>query len=196
MKKKIVIILTSISLSIVMLFTVGAPVMAAKPDKDPTTKVKVILPFEEEGVHDGAAYKICVPEEWNGTLIVYAHGYYADASLKLAIPDPAIAPGFPSIEEKLLEMGYALAGSSYSAAGWAVKEGIQDTIALISYFRDTFGKPKRTILWGCSMGGTIAIDIAEKHAGLIDGVVVESSNGWPSYMCKSSGKMGHIEDIR
>jgi len=186
--KKITIILTSITLSIITLISVGVPVMASNPDKEPITQAYMNLPFLEEGVLEGAAYKIRVPENWNGTLIVYAHGLYADTSLgylALVIPDPMIAPGShggTSIEETLFEMGYALAGSSYSDAGWVVKEGKQDTIALISYFKDTIAKPEQTILWGVSMGGTIAIDIAEKHAGLIDGVVVESSNGVPSTM--------------
>jgi pimeloyl-ACP methyl ester carboxylesterase len=166
--------------------SIGMPVMAAKPDKEPVDKAKVELPYLDEGVHAGAAYKIRVPENWNGKLIVYAHGLWADVTKgypDLVIPNPMIAPGShggTSIEETLIEKGYALAGSSYSAAGWAVKEGIQDILALITYFNGRVGKPKQTILWGFSMGGTIAIDIAEKHAGLIDGVVVESSNGAPT----------------
>ena len=32
-------------------------------------------PVELEGILDGAAYVIRVPADWNGTLLVFAHGY-------------------------------------------------------------------------------------------------------------------------
>ncbi len=127
------------------------------------------LPYEETGEFTNAAYEIRVPEGWNGVLLVYAHGYAFDA------PPPAAAPGEPPINDALedffLSHGYALAGSSYRNGGWAVKEGIQNTLALTNRFNGLIGKPDQTILWGFSMGSLISLDLLEHHTTTFDGAV-------------------------
>ena len=66
------------------------------------------LPVELEGTLNRADYKILVPDPWNGTLLVYAHGYYGK------FPDePDAAPGGEAGEITLLTMGYAVAGTSF-----------------------------------------------------------------------------------
>lgn len=129
----------------------------------------VTLPYDEIGEFTNASYEIRVPEGWNGVLLVYAHGYAFDA------PPAAAAPGDPPIsdflEEYFLSQGYALAGSSYRNGGWAVKEGIQNTLALTNRFNGLIGKPNHTILWGFSMGSLIALDLLEHHTATFDGAV-------------------------
>lgn len=113
-----------------------------------------------EGSLNGADYRIVVPENWNGTLLVYAHGY----------GQPAAAPVAPDgVEELLLADGYALAGSRYRADGWAVKEGLEDTLTLTIYFLQRVGTPERVLVWGTSMGGLITIAAIEKCPWLFDG---------------------------
>ena len=116
------------------------------------------------GTLAGADYEIRVPEDWNGTLLVYAHGYAFDRPDAEAAPDPALA-------EALLAQGYALAGSSYSAGGWAVKEGVADTRTLTQRFNGLVGKPDRTILYGFSMGSLVAYESAERFPGIYDGSI-------------------------
>lgn len=129
----------------------------------------VTFPYNETGVFTNAEYEIRVPENWNGVLLVYAHGYAFDA------PPPAAAPGDPplneALEDFLLRQGYALAGSSYRKGGWAVKEGIQNTLALTNRFNGLFGRPNQTILWGFSMGSLIALELLDQHAPSFDGAV-------------------------
>lgn len=129
----------------------------------------VTLPYNETGVFTNAEYEIRVPVDWNGVLLVYAHGYAFDA------PPPAAAPGDPPIndllEEYFLSQGYALAGSSYRNGGWAVKEGIQNTLALTNRFNGLIGKPDQTILWGFSMGSLISLDLLDLHPATFDGAV-------------------------
>ena len=67
------------------------------------------------GVLDGAPYKIRVPGNWNGVLLLYAHWYY----LGPPPPEAEAAPG--GMEDFLLSHGYALAGSSFRGSGWQVK---------------------------------------------------------------------------
>jgi hypothetical protein len=41
------------------------------------------------GVHKGAGYRVEVPENWNGELILYCHGYRGDG-LELTVSNPRI----------------------------------------------------------------------------------------------------------
>ena len=126
--------------------------------------IPVQLPSDLQGDLNGAAYRIQVPANWNGVLIVYAHGYG-----EIVVP-PANAPLAADVTT-LLAQGYAFAASTFRGTGWTMKEGIQDTVALTSLFRDTFGRPAQTIIWGKSMGGLMALELIEKFPGLFDGAV-------------------------
>lgn len=123
----------------------------------------VSLPVNWMGTIDGAGYNFRVPENWNGTLLVYARGYSLD------IKDPPDAAfGGAQVEDYLLGYGYALAGSSFQASGWAVKEGLHDTLVLTNFFREQVGKPDKVILYGISMGGLITAESIEKFPGIYD----------------------------
>lgn len=115
------------------------------------------------GALNGAPYKIRVPENWNGVLLLYAHWYYMAPPL-----DTEAAP--PGMEDFLLSHGYALAGSAFRGSGWQVKEGTQDLIALAGLFNDLVGKPAKRILVGYSMGSVIALKSAEE-VPLYDGAI-------------------------
>jgi pimeloyl-ACP methyl ester carboxylesterase len=105
----------------------------------------------------GAAYKIEVPANWNGTLALYSHGYVFGAN-----PAPPDA-GDPLTGGFLLQQGYALAGSAYSKQGWALQQAFQDQIALLDFFDQTCGHPARTIAWGHSLGGIITAGLAQLY---------------------------------
>src|SRR6476661_3794069 len=55
----------------------------------------------------GAANRIEVPSNWNGTLLLYSHGYTFGPA------NPAQDAGDPATRAVLLQQGFALAGSSY-----------------------------------------------------------------------------------
>ncbi|HKT37708.1 MAG TPA: hypothetical protein VJR48_05005, partial [Ktedonobacterales bacterium] len=57
------------------------------------------------GSIDGAAYLIQVPENWNGALVLYSHGYVAPGQA-----NPAQDVGDAITGQWLLSNGYALAG--------------------------------------------------------------------------------------
>ena len=110
------------------------------------------------GTLDGANYTIEVPSNWNGTLVLYSHGYVpAFAPLLNPAPD---APD-QLTAAKLLQEGYALLGSSYSQNGWALQQAFHDDIALLNYFEQTCGHPVRTVAWGDSMGGMITAGLVQ-----------------------------------
>ena len=70
---------------------------------------------------DGATFLIEVPSPWNGTLLLYSHGYVVPGS-----PNPAQDVGDPATGAFLLSNGFALAGSSYAHTGWAIEEALPD----------------------------------------------------------------------
>jgi len=112
---------------------------------------------------DGATYLIQVPAVWNGTLLLYSHGYTVPGS-----PNPARDGGDPVTIGVLLQSGYALAGSSYTTTGWAIHEALQDQIALLDLFDSTVGHPARTIAWGQSLGGIITAGLIQRNPARFD----------------------------
>lgn len=112
------------------------------------------------GSIDGAKYKIEVPANWNGTLVLYSHGYVFPGN-----PFVATDVGDPLTGAALLSQGYALAGSSYSAQGWALQQAFHDQIALLDFFDQTCGQPARTIAWGHSLGGIITAGLVQLNPG-------------------------------
>jgi pimeloyl-ACP methyl ester carboxylesterase len=123
----------------------------------------VPLPADLQGAMNGVPYRIRVPANWNGTLLVYAHGYTGQ-------PIPALAL-LPADVTTLLSRGFALAASKFGGTGWNVKEGLQNTANLTAAFREMVGHPQRTIMWGGSMGGLMALGMIEKFPGLYDGAI-------------------------
>jgi pimeloyl-ACP methyl ester carboxylesterase len=144
------------------------------------SKTGASLPFDETGVLGDAAYRIRVPEEWNGTLVVFCHGYRPVIG---GGTEPAIAhrpnyevTGTPGdidteIEEALINEGYALAGSSYSSNGYAVSEAIAETLELTNYFKSKVGSPDKVLLSGFSMGGLIVTKLVEMYPETYDGAL-------------------------
>jgi pimeloyl-ACP methyl ester carboxylesterase len=112
---------------------------------------------------DGATYLIEVPSNWNGTLLLYSHGYVTPGSA-----NPARDVGDPLTRAYLLNSGYALAGSSYASTGWALKEAFVDQMETLRTFSDLNGKPTRTIAWGHSLGGIITAGLLQRFPKSFD----------------------------
>lgn len=74
---------------------------------------------------DGATYLIEVPQNWNGTLLLYTQGY--QFTPLPAFVTGSIGGGDPLLRFYLLTHGYALAGSSASI-GWRVAEAFSEQI--------------------------------------------------------------------
>jgi pimeloyl-ACP methyl ester carboxylesterase len=107
------------------------------------------------GVHSGAGYRIEVPANWNGSLVLYAHGFRG-TGLELTVSNP-------SIRSYLVTHGFAWAASSFAKNGYDVKQGVKDTHALGELFRGLVGPPVRTYVIGHSMGGHITAVAIEQY---------------------------------
>ncbi len=143
------------------------------------------------GTHEGAAYKIEVPERWNGSLVLYAHGYRGYA--------PGLVVDAPYLRTHFIENGYAWAASSYSANGYAVGAGVEDTRKLIALFTDLVGEPERTYLYGSSMGGHITTYLMEHYPADFDGALAEcgavAGAGVLDYFLAWTVVAAHVTDV-
>jgi pimeloyl-ACP methyl ester carboxylesterase len=124
-----------------------------------------------------ADYRIHVPANWNGRLILYAHGYQSPAGPPvLPFEDPIIGGVFEAMRSVVVDqLGYALAYSSSRASGFALKEGVQATQQLRGIFTSRFGAPSHTYLAGHSLGGMVALQLAEQHPTQYDAALVMCS---------------------
>jgi pimeloyl-ACP methyl ester carboxylesterase len=115
------------------------------------------------GVLDGAGFMIEVPKNWNGILVMYAHGYVGAG--------PALRLTTPSVRRYLVENGYAWAASSYTKNYYDVRVGVEDTNKLALNFKKlvndrgrVLDEPTKRYLIGHSMGGHITGAAIEKEA--------------------------------
>ncbi|HEY3735252.1 MAG TPA: hypothetical protein VGL63_15180 [Streptosporangiaceae bacterium] len=107
---------------------------------------------------DGATYLIQAPTNWNGTLFLYSHGYVVPGG-----GNPAQDVGDQLTGSWLLSHGYALAGSSYATAGWALQSALPDQIHTLNTFGQLVGTPTTTIAWGHSLGGMITAGLIQRY---------------------------------
>jgi hypothetical protein len=133
---------------------------------------------------NGAYYAIAIPKEWNGSLVVHAHGG-PDLG---AGSDPERSVGDLERWSVMVDEGYAWAGSSYRRGGYGTRMAAADTENLRRLFVGEFGTPKRTYVHGQSWGGNVAAKVVEtygarKHgpydgALLTNGVLGGGSRGY------------------
>lgn len=173
MKRRLLIVVALLALfsGLTVTSTTSAYAASATPTNDAHFSNKCITPGATDtkyGSLNGANYTIAVPSNWNGTLVLYSHGYvFTSEPLLNPAPDaPDALTG-----AALLQQGYALIGSSYSRNGWALQQAFQDQIALLHYFNQICGQPARTIAWGQSLGGIITAGLVQLHPNLFAGAM-------------------------
>jgi len=109
-----------------------------------------------EGSTDGGALvKIAVPDEWNGGLVIYNHGFALDA----IVPSP---PSLGVLSSLQLSEGYAVAASSYQQNGWALYKTKNDLQNLVALFKANFGEPSEVFVYGGSLGGIVTAQAIEQ----------------------------------
>ncbi|HKE83117.1 MAG TPA: hypothetical protein VKB50_05155, partial [Vicinamibacterales bacterium] len=116
------------------------------------------------GKYEGGVYRIEIPGNWNGDLVLWAHGYVDDggpqgAHLRAGFPSGGQTGTGLTLREHLIARGFAWAASSYRCNGYVPGVGLLDTIALADVFAKTSGgkAPARTYLSGASMGGHVTL---------------------------------------
>lgn len=113
---------------------------------------------------NGAYYRIAIPKDWNGKLVVHAHGGPRSGAPKATDSDEDLERF-----SAMVRAGYAWIGSTYRRGGYGVRMAAEDVDNSRKVFWAAFGKPKRTILHGQSWGGNVAAKASELYALDTDG---------------------------
>lgn len=112
----------------------------------------------------GAAWIAQVPDDWNGDLVVYAHGYRGEGTALTVDPPPEFA--------FLTEEGFAWAASSYRRNSYDPGIGVIDTKNLTRHMQNMLGRDlDETYLTGFSMGGHVTVAAIETYPNLWDGAL-------------------------
>jgi pimeloyl-ACP methyl ester carboxylesterase len=179
--KKTRIISTLSAAALVSMVVVGIPstAQAAGPQCDG----KVPITSCQGATSDSAPYVMQVPVNFNGTLVLYSHGYRPNVPVPAGIPGyggytvtntpqpgPLVGGKDTSVIAYLLGNGYAVAGSGFARQGWNADSAIATDVELIGTFKTQFPSTKHVVAWGESLGGFITQGLAEKYPTLVDAV--------------------------
>jgi pimeloyl-ACP methyl ester carboxylesterase len=139
-------------------YTITLPELAPLPAEGGQTRVVT-------GVHRHAGFALEVPPNWNGQLVMWAHGFRGNG------PELTVDPPSYGLREKWVAQGYAWAASSYDRNGYDIASGVRSTRELVARFAQEVGKPSRVFLAGVSMGGHITARAIEQDPWLYAGAM-------------------------
>jgi pimeloyl-ACP methyl ester carboxylesterase len=112
-------------------------------------------------LQQGALFRLCFPQNWNGDLVLYAHGYVAPQD-PVALPDDQFAG--QSISGSITGLGYAFGTTSYRANGLVAPDAVDDLLELVDTIQHRYRPdPARTVIVGFSEGGLVGTLAVEQH---------------------------------
>jgi pimeloyl-ACP methyl ester carboxylesterase len=126
---------------------------------------------ETSGRLGGSAYLIYQPADWNGDLVLWAHGIVHSFvpggtfwfPLPLGFGPEADQVYLAQLRNGAVCNGFAWAASSFERHGLAISEGMRDTHLLHAIAHHHLGaEPAATYVTGYSLGGLIAVALAER----------------------------------
>lgn len=131
----------------------------------PTGPVRAVT--VEQGEIEGAPFALARPVgAWSGGLLLVAPGLR-----------PLAAPRTPDLNpdqaayRNLLGDGWMVAATSYRRNGVVIVDALNDLDNLVDYITKVHGQPARVLVEGESMGGVIAMHLAEREPDRYHGAV-------------------------
>ena len=123
---------------------------------------------ERGTLRDGTAFMLAKPDTWNGTLFV-------------SLDTPGLNAGYVTW---LLSQGHAVAGNDRSQIGSLMDRAAANLVETVDLFTAKFGAPKRSIVWGVSLGGQAAAVAAYRYPNRFVGAMTHCGGlmGWPAYL--------------
>ncbi|HET8562304.1 MAG TPA: alpha/beta hydrolase [Candidatus Binatia bacterium] len=114
---------------------------------------------------------VCIPQNWNGNLVVYAHGF-VPPQVPVALPIAELTlPDGTFVPQVLLLQGFAFATSSYHKNGVVAQQASRDLNDLVNHFKTLV--PRRSLqkvfITGASEGGLVVMLLIERHPRRYDG---------------------------
>jgi fermentation-respiration switch protein FrsA (DUF1100 family) len=119
-----------------------------------------------QGVFEHAAFDLEVPKNWNGQLVMWAHGYRGQGTT-LTVDAPAYG-----LRQTFVSEGYAWAASSYADNGYDVASGVTSEHDLAVHVGKLLHRtPKRIYIVGVSMGGHVIGRSLEQYRKFYSGAL-------------------------
>jgi pimeloyl-ACP methyl ester carboxylesterase len=157
----------------VIALSLGTPIVAYAQSPWPSICQEGSLPSHDPQYPADQLIVICMPPNWNGQLVVYAHGYVpVQAALALPLTELTLPDG-TFVPNLVLAQGFAFAASSYHKNGYAVEQARKDLNELVQYFKTQVppGSLQKVFITGASEGGELAALMIEhfpdKYAGAL-----------------------------
>jgi len=159
--------LTGVAVCALLLFI---PNVTHAQDALPPECQEASLPSHDPKFPADQLILVCIPADWNGSLVLYAHGFVPpQAPLLLPIAELTLADGtfVPSL---LLAQGFAFATSSFHKNGAATQQAVKDLGDLLNYFKTQVGRRllKKVFIIGASEGGLPVMRLIEKQPDKYD----------------------------
>jgi pimeloyl-ACP methyl ester carboxylesterase len=120
------------------------------------------LPSDDPNYPDAQLILTCLPPDFNGTLIIYAHGYVKPQE-PLTLPEESGEADVRELVEQLLDLGFGVATSSYHKNGYAVEQAEADLNNLVAYVESIEPDIDAVFIIGASEGALIATMLVEKY---------------------------------
>lgn len=117
------------------------------------------------GEINGAAYIVDVPSSPNGQVLFIARGYRPEF-----FPLSAVYEVETPFYQTLLAEGWTLASTSFQHNDWVIEEGGRDLLALRNWLATSIHPIERAVLYGETMGGGVALWLAENEGNAFAGV--------------------------
>ncbi|GAC1312533.1 MAG: DUF6351 family protein [Acidimicrobiales bacterium] len=152
-----------------VLYACGAPSAARARSVGPPPISGTCAGGKCSGFVDGVPFSIERPPNWTGTLLLWSHGYRDPVTgTHVEHGGRAVDAPNPAVADALIARGFALGGAD-APGGWVVDDEVRAAERLHSWFAAHVATPKRTLVWGESLGGLVAEVVAERHPDWVSG---------------------------
>ena len=126
------------------------------PAFDPIAGARV-----DYGEIEGAGYRIELPDEWNGELVLWAHGFRGLDDEGVGFSRRLTFDDIPA-RDVIIGQGYGWATSTYRVNGYVPGVGVDDLLRVKDKVAEIARPPRRTYIAGGSMGGATAQLMAQE----------------------------------
>ena len=109
----------------------------------------------------GAGYRVELPEDWNGELVLWAHGFRGLNDEGTGFSRRLTFDEIPA-RDLIIGQGYGWATSTYRLNGYVPGVGVDDLLRVKDRVAEIARPPRRTYIAGGSMGGATAQLMAQE----------------------------------
>jgi pimeloyl-ACP methyl ester carboxylesterase len=148
------------------------------------------LPSDDPIHPDAQLILTCLPSAFNGTLIIYAHGYVKPQE-PLALPEEFGEAEVRELIEHLLNLGFGVATSSYHKNGYAVEQAEADLNDLVAHVLSIEPDVDAVFVIGASEGALVATMLVEKYPETYAGGLALCGP-----LAGTSYQVAHLADVR